>query len=964
MGRVYLVSDSVLQRSVALKEAGTGGEAAERLKQEARLTAGLEHPSIVTVHDVGVTEEGRSYYTMRLVRGRALSDLLQERPNEKTRIRLLRHFLAACQAMAYAHSMGVIHRDIKPANLMIGAFGETQVLDWGLACHRDGPFEGGSVGTPAYMSPETAEGAAPDPRVDVWGLGAVLYELLCGDPPWGTGPPDELMKRARQRRLPRLQVRASWIAPDLAAIADRALAVNPAERYPDAGALADDVAAWLDGRPVGAYQYTRGELLGRAARAWRGPLVVGAIATVALGVLAGLAVHELSNERSAAIRSEAVAHSALQEAAEQLSNTLAAQARAADAEGARPLAEVLAAGALMRAESPEARGVLAGSLLQPTPTLTEVWALPDCRVIAVLGLDDFLCGTSAEVRRVTEDRVRWTVPTSTLDLAHSEDSLLLRQTSAAQIVDLDSGAVRRRLDCCWNALILSGSMGLEPLQNTITPYFLSEDGYRGDWPPCGPTRRVMVSTFFPRSEEILSFCEDGQLRRGRYGEQPHWSSGVRLEGLLVQHAILMEVNPDATAVVVAGTKGRLVRVDLATEAVIERQPTQSDLPRVLAFSGDGAFLAVLGERGVVRIYCGFSLQPIGVLPLRGVRDIRFQGDGILLAVTGDEGSAWQLTRKRNTAVLRARHGVTGIAFSPDGALLASSHGSGEVHVWDPRSGEVRADLDVGLGTVKSIDFDQGGQAVLFSHIFNADAGQESAIYRATLDAPVERLLAHPARRVVTLAGDLVFLAGWDGRFVLKGARLEQDVSAEGCPQTVYKSASSAPGGEHAVMVTMDGSIVPFHTTPPRCEPPIRGLDASSADILQDGTRLAVGVANAVMMMDDRGNVLWRAAHPLPGPLDVALSPDGRWLAAGGADHHARIWDARTGELRARLAGHNERVAAVEFSPDGRLLVSGSWDATLRLWGLEALEVNPEQVLERARATWDLDVPEALRLMAL
>jgi serine/threonine protein kinase len=177
MGLVYLARDTRLDRAVALKEAARDGDTAARLAREARVTAGLEHPGIVTVHDSGTTAEGRPSYTMRLLRGRPLSTVLAEAGDRSARLLLLRHYLTACQAVAYAHAEGVIHRDLKPANIMVGRFGETQVVDWGLATRsgegappgsghaRDaGDTATGSVlGTPAYMSPEQARGVALGP---------------------------------------------------------------------------------------------------------------------------------------------------------------------------------------------------------------------------------------------------------------------------------------------------------------------------------------------------------------------------------------------------------------------------------------------------------------------------------------------------------------------------------------------------------------------------------------------------------------------------------------------------------------------------------------------------------------------------------------------------------------------------------------------------------------------------------
>ncbi len=145
---------------------------------------------------------------------------------QTTRTRFVRHVFDAANAVAWAHRHGVVHRDLKPANIMVGEFGETQVVDWGLAHVVGEPMTSAAVGTPAYMSPEQAAGQGADARSDVWSLGAVLRDVV---PAGADGP------------------------PELHAIIRRALASRPADRYVDAKAFADDLGAWLDGRRVGAY---------------------------------------------------------------------------------------------------------------------------------------------------------------------------------------------------------------------------------------------------------------------------------------------------------------------------------------------------------------------------------------------------------------------------------------------------------------------------------------------------------------------------------------------------------------------------------------------------------------------------------------------------------------------------------------------------------------------------------------
>lgn len=257
MGVVYLARDRDLGREVALKVLRAPDPSAEerdRILREARILASLEHPGITPVHDVGVLSDGRVFYVMQHVRGERLDSFAH---SARSRAELLRAFRQVCNAVAFAHAAGVIHRDLKPQNVMLGAFGEVLVLDWGVAKLRGQPLEathttgsqptgedtapGAVMGTPGYMAPEqlTGQSAAVDERADVFGLGGILSFLLTGD-----HPPAGLPEGERWLAVP---------AP-LRAICERARAPQPERRYRSASELADDVANYLDALPVTAHR--------------------------------------------------------------------------------------------------------------------------------------------------------------------------------------------------------------------------------------------------------------------------------------------------------------------------------------------------------------------------------------------------------------------------------------------------------------------------------------------------------------------------------------------------------------------------------------------------------------------------------------------------------------------------------------------------------------------------------------
>lgn len=329
LGEVSIAWDAELERYVALKEirreiADRAGLRA-RFIREAEINGNLEHPGIVPVYGLGTHEDGRPYYAMRFVRGESLEVAIKRFHDQPANLRrwslalrqLLGHFLDVCDAIAYAHNRGVIHRDLKPANILLGDYGETLIIDWGLAkvIHRGEPeseptatrsteheprlpsdtgptstVDGEALGSPPFMSPEQAAGRNDEVGrpSDIYGLGATLYALLTGLPPITGRTTKEIVAKAARGEVTPPRAANPAVPPALAAVCLKALAHDPSQRYESARALANDVKRWLADEPIAVHPDSPATRLLRWARRHRSMVTAG-LAVLSVGIV-GLAV--------------------------------------------------------------------------------------------------------------------------------------------------------------------------------------------------------------------------------------------------------------------------------------------------------------------------------------------------------------------------------------------------------------------------------------------------------------------------------------------------------------------------------------------------------------------------------------------------------------------------------------------------------------------------------------------------
>ncbi|MEO8705316.1 MAG: serine/threonine-protein kinase [Kofleriaceae bacterium] len=560
MGRVVEAFDVQLGRTVALKEVlqKAGGGTSRRFVREIQITARLEHASIVPLYDSGISLDGKPYYVMRKVTGKPLDEMMARCRGLDERLTLLPAVLAAINAVAHAHTRGVIHRDLKPANILVGDLGETTVIDWGLAKvvgevdeevpDSSSPSDSlrtqiGSVfGTPGFMAPEQARGEAIDLEGDVYALGAVLYQLLSGLPPVAGVSATEVMDKTRTHDIRPLAETAPGAPKDLVTIVSKALEFAAADRYPDAGALGEDVRRFLAGQLVAAHDYTKRERIARFARRHRAALSVLALAAVAVAIMAWIGVHRILTERDAAdsARHEAIAG---KREAEQARDDLAERHDALVVMQARSLVEqnpTEAIGVLkqLSAKSPrieDARAIAQAATtrgvawsLQTTNEVSTIVALdPTGKMLLQVSRDGYVRVFDLERRRLLVNHAF--VPMARADWVAGGKLLVTDHASKPQLFDPTTNTVEELVALEPMAFVRASRGGelavfetpaktagiYDAATRTVTmlevpePVGTIEIAQDGSWVAVGSTKRFML--FDRQGKELLR--RDGHVAR-------------------------------------------------------------------------------------------------------------------------------------------------------------------------------------------------------------------------------------------------------------------------------------------------------------------------------------------------------------------------------------------------------------------------------------------------------------------
>jgi WD40 repeat protein/tetratricopeptide (TPR) repeat protein len=881
MGVVYKARHTTLHRLVALKmihvALGAGPEVVARFLGEAEAVARLQHPNIVQVFDVG-EHDGRPFLALEYVEGGSLETKIDAKPQPPRSSADLVEKLA--RAVHHAHQAGIVHRDLKPANVLLTREGMPKVTDFGLAKDMEraagsGQTRAGSIlGTPSYMAPEQAAGRVEEigPPTDVYALGAILYEMLTGRPPFRGETPFETIRQVLDGEVVAPAALQPKLPRDLDTICLKCLHKAAPRRYPSAEELADDLKRYLDGEPIKARPAGRLERAVKWARrrptlaALLAMTVVAAAALIGLGVWSHRAVTRRAEEAEAAKKE---ADAALAEGTRRL-------VRLNVANGSRLLEDEDYLGAMLwfaealRLEQggPEREAmhrVRLRIVSRRCPRLTRVWphdaavndaaVSPDGRVV-VTGCADGL--------------VR----------------LWDAQTGQAAGPPLDHGAPVRCLDVSADGRQIATAGG------PTARVWSAANGQAGR--VLAPGGRMLFVRFSPGGGRLLTGSSTGQARV--------WdpSSGAAVATVSVPGPVVTVAwGPDGRTFLAAGRDGTAQVAETETGQPVGPPLRHGGPLAHAALSPDGRLAATAGEDGAVRLWEVTTGAAAATLRHGGpVRHVAFAPEGRRLVTASADGTAqvWDVASGRRVG-MAARHGsdVLRAVFSPDGRWFLTTSDDNTARVWDA----------------------DGGVAL-------SPPLRDNATPTATLFCPDGH------RVLVASAGRLARL--WDLVVPEDAAVVDATPGpeAEG-PVTV----TSADGRLLAVVNTGQAVRVRRASDREPVSPPLHSeAHISAAAFSPDGARLATGDEEGLLQVWEvaTGKALWeRPPRHASRVRSLAFSADGAWVASGGEDDTAGVWAADTGAARIAPVRLSGSIVRVELGPDGATLFTRQAGGAGRLW---------------------------------
>jgi WD40 repeat protein len=963
MGVVYEARQTALNRVVALKMVLHAGQAEanelRRFAAEAQTVAALDHPHIVPLYEVGECD-GHPYYTMKLIDGGSLAAQLPRLAHDPCAAAAL--LAAVARAVHYAHQRGVLHRDLKPANILMDEQGEPHVSDFGLAKRVAGDSSltqtGAIVGTPSYMAPEQARAEKGlTTAIDVYSLGAVLYEILTGQPPFRAGTPLDTLLQVLEKEPEAPRKLQPRIDRDLETICLKCLEKEPQRRYASAEALAQDLDRYLAGEPIRSRPirvWERGLRWARRRPALAALVAVSSVATLALGALAVGAAFtaQLRQEKQRTQDALGTAERYRAQLALERGQALGDQGDAA--RGMLWLGRGLEITPVADTDlQREMRANLAGWWRQLHPLRA---ALPHPGVLRGVAFspqgDVFLTGCWDHTARLWKTSTGgpvgqpWPHPDRVNAVAFSPVGRIAAtacRDGTVWLWDLDTGrpldrAPMRHQDGVWSVtfsadgkMLLTGSR-----DKTARLWDVATGKQVGRALPHGG--EVFTAAFCPDGKSVVTSGEGPAPRlweiagTGPARDAP-WAQGSFW-------VVAQAFSPDGKTVV-TGTGGGAAQLwDVSTG-----RPRGPALPHPLgvwgvAFSPDGKSFVTGGGDGMARLWDTATSKPLGA-PLwhqDQVATVAFSPDGrsVLTASVDHTARLWDVSPAQSLGTPLPHDGIVFSAvFSPDGKTVLTGSQDKTARLWDAQTGKEFLDRRVRhKGFVFTVAFRPPDGRTF------ATCSSEEDYSAWVWETATGRLVAGPLRHTAQIWA--VAFRPPDGKTLLTASRdrtaklWETDTGkllhTLRHDDDVWAVAFSPQGGKIIATASEDRMTRLWDADTGRLLRTLRGEVAVAFS--PDGHRVLTASHDRTARLWDvtTGQEVWQQPLGHHGLVkDVAFSPDGRTVATASGDWTARLWEADTGKPVGQPMQHQGAVNTVAFSPGGQTVVTGSMDETARLW---------------------------------
>lgn len=892
LGNVYVGFDKAVSRRVAVKllkpELISDPRAKSRFLNEGAITGMLEHPGIVPIYDSGVTEDGQPYYAMRLLGGETLKEAVSRLHAKGTddfedrQRSLLRRLAQVCDAISFAHNCDIIHRDLKPANILLGEYGESVVIDWGLARYHGDDFQdledlakpltavanelqgkvehatefGSVLGTLEYMSPEQASG---DPELvgkptDVFALGAVLYSILTGEAPLegdSSSTMAERIEKAKKGMFPNARQTNPRVPKALDAICSRAMHVRPARRYETPLEFKADIENWLSDQPLVALPDQWVDKVARFVRKHRRWALASALTLIAITVGSILAA-SIINRQGATLAKQKVN---LEQQAE-----LQAQTEKVKDEQLNALLFTTTWNEMGRNNYDSAWQTLSG-----VPSSSLGWIGGHLANVISAG----------DAKYTMHGHAHWV---SSVDVSPKGDLVV-------------SGGADR-------------AVYLWPAKRNETP---------GDhaW----KKRQIFDSTVravcFSNSQDQIAVAQsksisifDGGLNKLQRTVGP-WKAPVS--------AMRWLPNADTPLLVVAvGEKAgesRLILVDASSDDSHESIINYPHEISSLAFDRKGTLLVTGCSDGNVRIWKTGKQNP-------------------------EKGSS--VPAELESTFPAHPNGVTTVDVSDDGRMIATAGFDGTACLWDTESNELVAHLKGHSSKVTAIDISPKGNRVVTASSDQAiivwDSDGNVVERRRGHTGPVHSVKFSPDGKSVVSAGEDQTVRKWDLLYDL--ASLEKQFENS----DVIWSADFSPTKALVAAVGSSGDVLLIDTTTGMLTRKIStSKELLTAEWLTDGRLFVAGRKSGIKVWDglegdteesqfkidsvDDSTIIW----------DITSSPDEKEISFVGSEGVIRILDATSLKEVASWKAHPAPISCVEYSKDGKYMVTGSDDNALAVW---------------------------------